>query len=210
MPSWWNDFWLTHSTLHHQMSKVEEHMERLRPSNVPRHRGAFDVIEKAMSTRGFPEIIIWLDTEYTKRPIPDDTPKAQPANGGLLKAWVLPPLMCFLVVDELVETLMVEGFLVYVYAENVTLFAKSRFLSVLRDNELCSKYTDKRCSTTKLLVNSNKTSVMIFIRKFKVIPETLEIGRCRNKIWEFIWTQLFTENNTYKLIWKKPMPHSKS
>ncbi|XP_015123709.1 uncharacterized protein LOC107045838 [Diachasma alloeum] len=71
-----------------------------------------------------------------------------------------------------------QGLLVYGYADDVDIIARGKFLNVLRDRLKYSLRTlEEWCGETKLSINPEKTSTMIFTRKYKVVtPEPLRFG----------------------------------
>ena len=85
------------------------------------------------------------------------TPDRGCPQGGVLS----PPLWC-LVVNDLLEELQREGIHVYGYADDIVIVAGGRFLSTLRDlMEYALKITYRWCKTKGLVVNPQKTNIMI-------------------------------------------------
>jgi hypothetical protein len=86
---------------------------------------------------------------------------------------VLSPLLWCLVVNNLLEDLQREGFHVYGYADDTAVVAGGCFLTTLRDlMEHALKMTYRWCKTEGLVVNPQKTNIMIFTKKCK--PESTE------------------------------------
>jgi hypothetical protein len=92
---------------------------------------------------------------------------------GCPQGGVLSPLLWCLVVNDLLEHLQREGFHVYGYADDIAIVAGGSFLTTLRDLiEYALKITYRWCKTKGLVVNPQKTNIMIFTKKYK--RETIE------------------------------------
>jgi retron-type reverse transcriptase len=95
---------------------------------------------------------------------------------GCPQGEVLSPLLWCLVVNDLSEELRRQGFHVYGYADYIAIVVGGCFLSTLRDlMEYALKIINRWCKTKGLVVNPQKTNIMIFTKKYK--PETIETLR---------------------------------
>jgi hypothetical protein len=78
-----------------------------------------------------------------------------------------------LVVNDLLEELQREGFHVYGCADDIAIVVGGHFLSAVRDlMEYALKIINRWCKNKGLVVNPQKTNIMIFTKKYK--PETIE------------------------------------
>jgi hypothetical protein len=92
---------------------------------------------------------------------------------GCPQGGVLSPLLWCLVVNDLLEDLQREGFHIYGYANDIAIVAGGHFLTTLRDLiEYALKIINRWCKNKGLVVNLQKTNIMIFTKKYK--PETIE------------------------------------
>jgi Reverse transcriptase (RNA-dependent DNA polymerase). len=91
------------------------------------------------------------------------------------------------VVNDLLEDLQKEGFLVSGYADDTAILVGRNFLDTLRDlmnNTL--KTVERWCETKGVAVNPLKTNAMAFTRKYKPEPtEPLRLGGKENFINQF-------------------------
>jgi hypothetical protein len=86
---------------------------------------------------------------------------------------VLSPLLWCLVVNNHLEDLRRESFNNCGYADDIAIVACGCFLPTLRDlMEHALKMTCRWCKTKGLVVNPQKTNIMIFTKKYK--PETIK------------------------------------
>jgi hypothetical protein len=75
--------------------------------------------------------------------------------------------------NAVLEDLQRQGFHVYGYADDIAIVAGGLFLTTLRDlMEYALKITYRWCKTKGLVVNPQKTNVMILTKNYK--PETIE------------------------------------
>ena len=105
---------------------------------------------------------------YHGQKMVEGTPDRGCPQGG-----VLPPLLWCLVVTDFLEDLQSEGFHVYGCADDIAIVAGGSFLKTLKHlMEHALKMTYRWCKTKGLVVNPQKTNIMIFTKKYK--PETIE------------------------------------
>lgn len=78
--------------------------------------------------------------------------------------------------DELLDKLRMEGFLLYDYADDVAIIARGKFLSVLKGKMSYSQHIlNEWCGRRTLSVNTNKICANIFTRRYNVtLPEPLK------------------------------------
>jgi hypothetical protein len=83
------------------------------------------------------------------------------------------------VVNDRLEDLQKEGFLVYGYADVIAITVRENLLSTLRDLMIDAlKLVQSWCETRGLKVNPFKYNVIVFTRKYKPEPvEPLKLGR---------------------------------
>jgi hypothetical protein len=80
------------------------------------------------------------------------------------------------VVNDLLEDLQKEGFLVYGYADDTAILVGGNFHNTLRDLMINTlQRVQRRCETKGLKVNPLKTTALAFTRKYK--PEPIELWR---------------------------------
>jgi hypothetical protein len=133
---------------------------------------SIDTIKQAMIRHHIPEALVdWTENMLAGRRIMvyhgekmvEGTPDRGCPQGG-----VLSPLLWCLLVNDLLEDLQREGFHVNGYAADITIVAGGRFLTTLRDlMEHALKITYRWCMTKGLVVNPQKTNIMIFTKKYK-------------------------------------------
>jgi hypothetical protein len=87
---------------------------------------------------------------------------------GCRQEGVLSPLLWCLAVNNLLEDLQREGYHVYGYADDIAIVAGGCFVTTLRDlMEYALKMTYRWCKTKGLVVNPQKTNIIIFTKKYK-------------------------------------------
>jgi hypothetical protein len=138
---------------------------------------SIDTIKQAMNRHDVPEVLVdWTENILAERRIVvyhgervvEGTPGRGCPQGG-----VLFPLLWCLIVNDLLEELQREGFHVYGYADDIAIAVGGRFLSTLRYlMEYALKIINRWCKTKGLMVNPQKTNIMIFTKKYK--PEISE------------------------------------
>jgi hypothetical protein len=174
----------TETALHHLVCRVERQLEikECATGAFLDIEGAFDstsidTIKQAMNRHDVPEALVdWIENMLAGRRIVvyhgvtvvEGTPDRGCPQGG-----VLSPLLWCLVVNDLFEDLQREGFHVCRYADDIAIVVGGRFLSTLRDlMEYALKIINRWCKNKGLVVNPQKTNIMIFTKKYK--PETIE------------------------------------
>jgi hypothetical protein len=83
------------------------------------------------------------------------------------------------VVNDRLEDLQKEGFLVYGYADEITVSVRENLLNTLRDLMIDAlELVQSWCDTKGLKINPLKSNVIVFTRKYKPEPaEPLKLGR---------------------------------
>jgi hypothetical protein len=82
---------------------------------------------------------------------------------------LFPLLWCLLVYN--LKDLQKEGFLVYGYADDISISLRGNFLNTLKDFMINAvKIVYRWCETKGLLVNPLKINIMVFTRKYKLEP----------------------------------------
>jgi hypothetical protein len=141
---------------------------------------SIDTIKQAMNRHDVSEALVdWTENMlaetrimvYHGERVVEGTP-----DRGCPQGEVLSLLLWCLVVNDLLEELQREGFHIYGYADDIAIVVGGRFLSTLRDlMEYALKIINRWCKTKGLVVNPQKTNIMIFTKKYK--PETIETLR---------------------------------
>jgi hypothetical protein len=136
-----------------------------------------DSIKQAMVRHYVPEALVdwtenmlagWRMMVCHGEKMVEGTPDRGCPQGGVLSL-----LLWCLVVNDFVEDLQTEGFHAYGYADDIAIVAGGRFLTTLRDlMQYALKMTYRWCKTKGLVVNPQKTNIMIFTKNYK--PETIE------------------------------------
>jgi len=131
-------------------------------------------IKEVMTKCEIPETLVdWTKNIVTNRNL---LVLARFRLGGRLanvRRRVLYPLLSCLVIDELLIKLRETDFLVFGYADDVAIVARKNFLSILKEHmDDALRIIQNWCRNKGLMINSSKTTIMIFTRKYK--PKAIE------------------------------------
>jgi len=98
---------------------------------------------------------------------------------GCPQGGVLSPLLWCLVINDRLEDLRKEGFLVYGYPDDITISVRENLLDTLRDLMIDAlKLVQSWCETKGLKVNPLNSNVIVFTRKNKPeLVEPLKLGK---------------------------------
>ncbi|XP_070528303.1 uncharacterized protein [Cardiocondyla obscurior] len=145
---------------------------------------SYKVIQKALTKHGISEALIdWTQSMLANRRLNVEhgeisvqgTPTKKCPQGG-----VLSPLLWSIVVNKLLSKLEAAGILTYDYADDIAIIARGKFLPILgKLIERTLKITQNWCQAKGLTVNPEKTSAIIFTRKYK--PEPIKPLKLRGK-----------------------------
>jgi hypothetical protein len=92
------------------------------------------------------------------------------SDRGCPQGGVLSPLLWCLIVNDLLEDLQREGFHTDGYADDTAIVAGGCFFTMLRDLiKHALIYGSRWCKTKDLVVNPQKTNVMIFTKRYKPV-----------------------------------------
>jgi hypothetical protein len=143
---------------------------------------SIDTIKQATNRHDVPEALVdWTENMLAERRIMvyhgdrvvEGTPDRGCPQGG-----VLSPLLWCLVVNDLLEELRREGFHAYGYADDISIVVGGRFLSTLRNlMEYVLKIIRRWCKNKGLVVNPQKTNIMIFTKKLALARWRLDRPR---------------------------------